>query len=45
MLDTRKKFFTQRMAEHWNRRCRKVVTAPSPTEFKKALNDTPRDMV
>ncbi|KFO55386.1 hypothetical protein N302_14139, partial [Corvus brachyrhynchos] len=45
MLDIRKKFFTQRVVEHWNRLSREVVTAPSLTEFKKHLDNALRHIV
>ncbi|KAJ7411403.1 hypothetical protein BTVI_49502 [Pitangus sulphuratus] len=44
-LDIRKRFFTRRVVEHWNRLLREVITAPSLTEFKKHLDDTLRHMV
>ncbi|KFZ51614.1 hypothetical protein N321_06142, partial [Antrostomus carolinensis] len=37
-LDIRKRFFTQRVVEHWNRLPREVLTAPSSIIFKKHLN-------
>ena len=37
-LDIRKRFFTKRVAAHWNRLPRDAVTAPSLSEFKKRLN-------
>ncbi|KAJ7407913.1 hypothetical protein BTVI_61467 [Pitangus sulphuratus] len=40
-LDIRKRFFTQRIAEHWNRLPVEVVT-PSLSEFKKHLDNTLR---
>jgi len=33
----RKRFFTERVAGHWNRLLREVVTAPSLSEFKECL--------
>ena len=41
----RKRFFTQRVLEHWNRLPREAVMAPSLTIFKKRLDNTLRDMV
>ena len=44
-LDIRKRFFTKRVAGHWNRLPRAVVMAPSLPEFKKHLDNTLRYMV
>ncbi|KFW91698.1 hypothetical protein N336_00572, partial [Phalacrocorax carbo] len=44
-LDIRKRFFTQRAVEHWNRLRMEAVTAPSLTILKKHLDNTLRDMV
>ncbi|GAB0199614.1 mitochondrial enolase superfamily member 1 [Grus japonensis] len=38
-LDIRKRFFTERVAGHWNRLPGEVVTAPSLTEFKQHLDN------
>ena len=37
-LDTRKKFFTQRVVTHWNRLPKEVVGAPSLEAFKARLD-------
>ena len=44
-LDIRKRFFTERVAGHWNRLPREVVTAPSLPEFKEHLDNTRSHMV
>ncbi|KFZ56299.1 hypothetical protein N321_03418, partial [Antrostomus carolinensis] len=44
-LDMRKRFFTQRVVEHWNRLPKAVVMAPSLTIFKKHLDNDLRHMV
>ena len=37
-LDTRKKFFTQRVVTHWNRLPKEVVDAPFLEAFKARLD-------
>ena len=37
-LDSRKKFFTQRVLAHWNRLPKEVVDAPSLKAFKARLD-------
>ena len=44
-LDIKKRFFTDRVAGHWNRLPREVVMAPSLSEFKEHLDDTLNHMV
>lgn len=44
-MGVRKKFFTKRVVGDWNRIPRVVVTAPSPTEFRKSLKNVLRHMV
>ena len=44
-LDIRKRFFTQRVVEHWNRLPREVDTVPSLMIFRKHLDNTLGDMV
>ena len=44
-LGVREMVFTQRVAEHWDRLPRVVVMAPSLPEFKKCLDNAPRQMV
>ncbi|KAK4815432.1 LOW QUALITY PROTEIN: hypothetical protein QYF61_002647 [Mycteria americana] len=47
-LDIRKRFFTGKVLQkvgHWNRLCRKVVTARSLSEFKECLDDAFSHMV
>lgn len=38
-LDIKKKFFTERVAGHWNRLAREVVMAPKLLEFNECLDD------
>ncbi|XP_068534684.1 ras-related protein Rab-20 isoform X1 [Anas acuta] len=44
-LDTRKRFFTDRVVAHWNRLLRDVVAAPSLSEFKRCLDCAVSHMV
>ncbi|KFZ58713.1 hypothetical protein N321_13998, partial [Antrostomus carolinensis] len=44
-LAMRKRFFTQRVLEHWNRLPREVVMAPSLTIFTKHLDKALRHVV
>ncbi|KAK4806768.1 hypothetical protein QYF61_005564 [Mycteria americana] len=44
-LDIRKRFFTERVVDHWNRLPREVITAPSLSEFKEGLYDALSRMV
>ncbi|KFV19840.1 hypothetical protein N340_04346, partial [Tauraco erythrolophus] len=44
-LDTRKKFFTQRVVRHWNRLPREVVDAPSLEVFKARLDEALGNLV
>ena len=44
-LDMRKRFFPQRVVEHWNRLPPEAATAPNLTIFKKHLDKALRDMV
>lgn len=43
--DIRKRFFTERVVEHWNRLAWAVVTAPSLSEFRKCLDNALRHRV
>jgi len=38
-LDVRKRFFTKRVDDHWNRLPREVVTVPRLSEFRQHLDD------
>ncbi|KFW69382.1 hypothetical protein AS28_06217, partial [Pygoscelis adeliae] len=44
-LDIRKKFFTMRVARHWNRLPREVVDAPSLEVFKARLDGALSNLV
>ncbi|PKU40925.1 hypothetical protein llap_2020 [Limosa lapponica baueri] len=44
-LDIRKKFFTMRVVEHWNRLPREVVEAPSLEIFKVKLDEALGNLV
>ncbi|KFV18084.1 hypothetical protein N340_11068, partial [Tauraco erythrolophus] len=44
-LDIRKKFFTQRVARHWNRLPREVADAPSLEVFRARLDEALNDLV
>ena len=44
-LDIRKKFFTKRLINHWNRLPREVVESPSLNTFERHVDVALRDMV
>ena len=44
-MGIRKRFFTHRVGEHWNRLPREAVTAPGLMLFKKHLDNVLRDTV
>ncbi|KFQ99992.1 hypothetical protein N306_13328, partial [Opisthocomus hoazin] len=44
-LDIRKKFFTMRVVNHWNRLPREAVAAPSLEEFKARLDGALSNLV
>ncbi|KAK4829751.1 hypothetical protein QYF61_006460 [Mycteria americana] len=44
-IGIRKRFFTEKLAGHWNRLLREVVTAPTLAEFKEHLDDALSHMV
>ena len=44
-MGIRKRFFTQRVVEHWNRLPREAVMAPSLAIFKKCFDNALRYMV
>ncbi|KFP23307.1 hypothetical protein Z169_03478, partial [Egretta garzetta] len=44
-LDIRKKFFTMRVVNHWNRLPREVVEAPSLETFKARLDGALSNLV
>jgi len=43
--EIRKKFFTERLTEHWNRLPREVVESPSQEIFKRHVDMALRDLV
>ena len=44
-MGIRKRFFTQRVVQHWNRLPREAATAPRLAIFKKHLDNALRDLV
>ncbi|KFW00907.1 hypothetical protein N326_11541, partial [Eurypyga helias] len=44
-LDTRKKFFPERVVRHWNRLPREAVDAPSLEVFKARLDEALSNLV
>jgi len=44
-LETRKKFFTERVVKHWKRLPREVVLSPSLEVFKNSVEMALQDMV
>ena len=44
-LDIRKRFFTERVAKHWNRLSREVVDAPRLSAFKRCLDNALNNML
>ncbi|KFV14269.1 hypothetical protein N340_03216, partial [Tauraco erythrolophus] len=44
-LDNRKKFFTMRVVEHWNRLPREVVDVPSLDTFKARLDEALSNLI
>ena len=44
-MGIRKRFFPQRVVEHWNSLPREAVVVPSLSIFKKHLDNALRDMV
>ena len=44
-VDIGKHFFTERMVKHWNRLPKEVVDVPSPSVFKRHLDNALNDMV